>query len=171
MSEKSLLKRIVAIYADGGVTGRNPSKIGGTWAWCAVDKNGVRVIEKSGSVKAPASRLVTNNHTEQIAICLALEAMPENWSGTLYSDSRIAIGRVFFNWRTENLPRNIAERSKAALLRLGTIKTVLLQGHPTRADLKNGIGKKRGLPVSEHNVWCDKAAGEAGREYYNEHGF
>lgn len=44
-------------------------------------------------------------------------------------------------------------------------KTVLLQGHPTKADLACGIGKKRNLPVSIHNVWCDEACGKAAREF------
>ena len=40
---------------------------------------------------------------------------------------------------------------------MGAIITVLVQGHPTKAELENGWGTKRDLPVSEHNVWCDKA--------------
>ena len=147
---------IVALYCDGGVVGHNPSSIGGTWAWCAVDEEGNRVIERGGVVVAPPNRPITNNHTEQIAITLALEAMPDGWEGTVYSDSQIGLGRVFKGWRTANLPRNISERSRAAVARLGAIKTVLLQGHPTKSDLAAGIGKKRGLPVSQHNVWCDK---------------
>lgn len=156
---------IVALYADGGVIKKNPSPYGGTWAWCAVDGCGNRVIEKSGVVPATATRTVSNNHTEQIAITLALEAMPDGWSGTVHSDSQIALGRVFKGWREENLPANISIRSRRAVARLGRIQTVLLQGHPTRADLENGIGKKRGYPVSVHNVWCDKACGKAAEEY------
>lgn len=157
--------KITAIYADGGVISMNPSPIGGTWAWCGVNALSNRIIEKYGSFPAPDLRPVTNNHTEQIAITLALEAMPDNWSGTVYSDSQIAIGRVFKGWRENNLPRNISERSKAAVARMGEIKTVLLQGHPTKADLELGIGKKRNLPVSLHNVWCDKACGKASKEF------
>src|SRR5581483_9597584 len=109
---------IVALYCDGGVVGHNPSSIGGTWAWCAVDEEGNRVIERGGVVVAPPNRPITNNHTEQIAITLALEAMPDGWEGTVYSDSQIGLGRVFKGWRTANLPRNISERSRAAVARL-----------------------------------------------------
>ncbi|HRH46677.1 MAG TPA: hypothetical protein PKY82_33845, partial [Pyrinomonadaceae bacterium] len=67
---------IVALYCDGGVISMNPSPIGGTWAWCGVNAKGERVIEQSGAFPAPESRPVSNNHTEQIAITKALEAMP-----------------------------------------------------------------------------------------------
>lgn len=156
---------IVALYADGGVIRKNPSDIGGTWAWCGVDAAGNRVIERSGAFPAPDSRPVSNNHTEQIAITLALEAMPDGWSGSVYSDSQIALGRVFKNWRETNLPANISQRSAKAVKRLGKIQTVLLQGHPTKGDLELGIGKKRNLPVSIHNVWCDKACSAAAKEF------
>jgi ribonuclease HI len=159
------LKTVVALYADGGVIKKNPSPFGGTWAWCAVDSNGNRVIESSGVVPATETRTVSNNHTEQIAITLALEAMPGGWSGTVYSDSMIALGRVFKGWKENNLPKNISERSKKAVSRLGKIETVLLQGHPTKADLERGIGKKRGYPVSAHNVKCDQLCGEAAKKF------
>lgn len=159
-------ENIVALYADGGVIKKNPSPFGGTWAWCGVNAEGERVIEKYGAVPATETRTISNNHTEQIAITLALEAMPEKWSGIVYSDSQIALGRVFKGWRENNLPKNIAVRSKQAVARLGRIETVLLQGHPTKEDLKNGIGKKRGFPVSEHNVWCDKHCNKAAEEFW-----
>src|SRR5262249_31386011 len=157
--------QIVALYADGGVIQKNPSSIDGTWAWCAVDAEGNRVIEKGGVVEAPPGRPITNNHMEQIAITLALEAMPDGWSGTVYSDSMVALGRVFKGWRIKNLPPNVAKRSAAAVARLGQIKVVLLQGHPTQADLAAGIGAKRNLPVSEHNVWADNECGRQAKAY------
>jgi len=157
--------KIVALYADGGVIFKNPSTVGGTWAFCGVNAADQRVLEKYGAVPATPNRPITNNHTEQIAITLALEAMPDGWSGTVYLDSQIALGRVFKNWSERNLPRNISMRSKAAVARIGQIETVLLQGHPTKADLACGIGKKRGLPVSEHNVWADKSCHKAAEEF------
>jgi ribonuclease HI len=156
---------IVAIYTDGGVILKNPSTIGGTWAWCAVDADGNRVIERGGVVPARDGQQITNNHMEQIALTLALEAMPEGWSGTVYSDSMIALGRVFKGWRLKNLPANVAKRSAAAVARLGEIQTVLLQGHPTKADLARGIGAKRNLPVSIFNVWCDAECGRQAKAF------
>ena len=155
------LSKVVAIYTDGGVCGKNPSHIGGTWAWCGADLEGNRIVEASGAIPAPVGHPITNNHTEQIAIALALEAMPDGWSGTVYSDSEVALGRAFKSWRIRNLPHNVIERTAEAVARLGTIEPVLLQGHPTKADLECGIGARRNLPVSIHNVWCDKACQKA----------
>lgn len=163
------MSNIIAIYCDGGVILRNPSTIGGTWAWCAVDAEGNRIIERGGVVRAPAGREITNNHMEQIAICLALEAMPEGWSGIVHSDSQIALGRIFKGWRTKNLPAGIGLRSAKALARLGKLTSILLQGHPTKADLERGIGAKRNLPVSIHQVWCDKECGRQAQRYLAEH--
>jgi ribonuclease HI len=154
---------IISLYTDGGVIGRNPSDIGGTWAWCGVDETGTRVLEESGRVQA--FRPITNNHTEQIAIVKALEAMPEGWTGKLYTDSFVAMVRVFFNGKTRNLPINIIERTQAAVKRLGKVKPVLIAGHPNKSELANGIGRK-GLPVSEHNVWCDNACKEQAKEIH-----
>jgi ribonuclease HI len=156
---------IVALYADGGCILKNPSTIGGTWSWCGVDAQGNRVIERGGVVPATEARPITNNHMEQIAITLALEAMPDGWSGKVYSDSQIALGRVFKGWRIRNLPANVAQRSAAAVARLGRIEIALLQGHPTKADIARGIGAKRGLPVSIHNVWCDRECGRQAKAF------
>ena len=160
-----MLEQIIAIYTDGGVIGRNPSAVGGSWAWCAVDAEGNRIIERGGVVEAPPGRVITNNHTEYFAATLALEAMPEGWSGTLYSDSQITIGRLLWGWRCENLPVKAVERSRAALARLGRVEAVLLQGHPTKADLACGMGKKRNLPVSTHNVWADAECNRQAKAY------
>lgn len=157
--------KIVAVYTDGGVIKKNPSAIGGTWAWCAVDAEGNRVAQASGVVPAPLGRTVSNNHTEQIALVKAMEALPEGWSGRFYSDSQVALGRVFLNWATNNLPKNIIERTNAARLRLGKCDWRLLQGHPTKAELEAGWGVKRELPVSVHNVWCDKACTREAKAY------
>ena len=163
------MSEIVALYADGGLIVKNPSPYGGTWAYCGVDAEGNRVLARSGWIEAPAGRVITNNHTEQIALTLALEAMPDGWNGKVYSDSNIALGRVFRNYTTRNLPQNISDRSRAAVRRLGHITAILLQGHPTKKDLECGIGAKRKLPVSIHNVWCDKACTAAANDFKAKH--
>lgn len=165
---------VVELYCDGGVVLKNPSPYGGTWAWVAVDENGEVVKEDSGFVPAPEGRPVSNNHTEQIAIIKGLEAMEPGWSGTVLSDSMIALGRVFQSWRTKNLPDNIIKRTREALMRVGNPKTVLLKGHPTKKELERGTHTKRfktyekgpkivwkdiEIPVSIHNVRCDELCG------------
>lgn len=151
---------IIAVYADGGVIGINPSPVGGTWAWCHVNAAGERIQTASGIVRPWGNmKAITNNLTEMIALVLALEALPAGWSGQIYSDSKITLGRVFLNWRCDGIPMALQARMHVATDRLGVYQWWLLDGHPTRAQLAAGIGK-RGQPVSEHNVWCDHACCE-----------
>lgn len=161
---------IIAVYADGGVIGVNPSPIGGTWAWCHVDATETRIACDSGvTLPRPTCPLITNNLTEMIALVRGLSALPEGWSGAVYSDSQITLGRLFEGWKLNNIPLVLARQAQEALRRLDLANTyyVLLDGHPTRAQLLAGAGK-RGNPVSEHNVWCDQACGKAAKAYQAE---
>ena len=159
------LSQITQIFCDGGIITTNPSPIGGTYAFCGVDAFGERILERGGVIQSSPAEPITNNTTEQIAIVTALETLPDGWSGKLHSDSQIALGRVFLGWQTNGLPADIIRRTTHALARMGKIEHVLLQGHPTKADLACGIGKKRQLPVSIHNVWCDKRCQEEAFKY------
>jgi ribonuclease HI len=168
---------IIAVYCDGGCIKKNPSTIGITWAFTAINAAQEQVIKRGGVVPY-TNKPLTNNHAEQIAIVLALEAMPEGWSGHVYSDSRCALGRVFRAWSTHNLSQDIIDRSKAALPRLGRVGYTLLKGHPTPEWLErgysdvlsdfntNGNGVEY-LPVSQFNVWADKECGRQARTYLN----
>lgn len=161
------LSKVTHLYCDGGVVwdGKSgASSIGGTWAFCAIDAEDRFVFGRYGFVPATETKKVTNQHTEQIAIVLALEAMLDGWSGTVCSDSLIALRRVFKNGRTNNLPKNIIDRSRVALRRVGKVEMMLLEGHPTKKCLSAGVGKKRGHPVSKWNVWCDRACNHAKKE-------
>ena len=134
--DTEILKTIVAIFTDGGVIKKNPSAIGGTWAFVCVDAQNEKIYEESGVVPAPNGKSITNNQTEIIAIIKALEAMPENWNGILFSDSKISLGRVFEGWKMEGLTTNIIARAIAAKNRAGKdVKPILLQGHPTKKML------------------------------------
>jgi ribonuclease HI len=162
---------IIAVYADGGIIGRNPSFDGGTWAWCHINAAGERIKEDSGTVCSYgeagfASQAVTNNYTEMLALVNGLAALPAGWSGTVYSDSNITLGRLFRGWKWTGIPKWLIERAELALknLDLPNVKAVLLDGHPTKAQLAAGVGK-RGNPVSEHNVWCDKECGRQADKY------
>lgn len=159
---------IIAVYADGGVIGRNPSPYGGTWAFCHVNPDGARIAEASGTITpVPAGvALVTNNLTELYAVVGGLLALPADWSGVVASDSQITLGRLFWGWALAGIPEWLQNDMDKARRRLGwaNCAPVLLDGHPTRAQLATGIGK-RGNRVSEHNVWCDKACGEQARAF------
>jgi ribonuclease HI len=158
------LTEVVAIYADGGVIGANPSTTGGTWALCHVDAAGERIRHASGVLCARGILAdgVTNNMTEMAALVYALESLPDEWSGQVYSDSQVTLGRIFYGWKNKNLPISIVMRARAAVSRLGRLHPVLLGGHPTAAELTTGT-RKNGMPVSKHNVWCDGECGRIGR--------
>jgi len=157
----------IALYTDGGVIGQNPSPIGGTWAWCMVGADGTRTRHAYGYV-TPAdldTPTVSNNHTELLALVLGLEALPAGWAGTVYSDSWVSLQRVFLAAKLANVPPWLVDRLQT-LQKSGALKQMtytLLDGHPTRAELAAGIGK-RGHMVSEHNVWCDQQCSAIARE-------
>ena len=148
---------IVALYTDGGVIGQNPSLVGGTWAWCLVDASGEMRRHAFGRI-TPAelgAEAVSNNHTELLALVLGLEALDGDFAGTVYSDSWVSLQRVFRAAKLNNVPQWLIDRLQALQKsgRLANLDYTLLDGHPTRAQLEAGIGK-RGNPVSKWIVWC-----------------
>ena len=163
-----------ALYVDGGVITHNPSEIGGTWAARLLLK-GYTTQDRSGFVtpRHVGMPFVTNNLTEMLAMLNGLSMLGKGWHGTVYSDSQITIGRVSMGYRWKNIPKWMHakfQRVRADLVGgyslfsdVG-INFVLLDGHPTKAQLAAGIGK-RGHPVSEHNVWCDKECGRISADY------
>lgn len=161
------------LYCDGGVIDRNPSKDGGTWAFVWVIDD---LILKSGyGVITPAQagmETVSNNLTEMLALVRGLQSLPAIWSGTVLSDSQITLGRAFDTWKWKNIPnwlRAEFEAERARLTRWEKVEHTLLQGHPTKAELAAGFGS-RGYPVSEWNVWCDKACNQMAAEFLERRG-
>jgi ribonuclease HI len=157
-----------AIYCDGGVIRVNPSPIGGTWAVRFV-RDGEVIAERSGVITPirPGLPAITNNLTELLAVVSGLSKLPWTWTGTVYSDSQVTLGRVFDGWKWAGVPdwlRHDYERERIRLANWDQITHVLLDGHPTKAQLLAGIGR-HGYPVSEHNVWCDRECGKRAAEY------
>lgn len=156
------------LYCDGGVIGRNPSLYGGTWAFRRL-RDGLIVSEQSACISLLDAQVpaVTNNLTEMLALVRGLQSLPPTWIGVVYSDSLITLGRAFQGWKWKNIPpwlHQEYQQARGCLVNWKQIRWVLLQGHPTKAELAAGIGS-RGYPVSEHNVWCDKACGNRAAEY------
>lgn len=147
-------RKIVALYVDGGLVGKNPSDFGGSYAWALVDDKDELVKFGSGFVKTEDSP-TTNNHTEMWAAIVGMEQLPDGWSGTLYSDSKITLGRLFRGERTKNLPTDYIVKFKQNLARLGNVKGCHLDGHPSKVHLETGTGK-RGNPVSKWNKFVDQ---------------
>lgn len=159
---------LIDLYADGGVIESNPSSIGGTWAWCHVTVAGERLTSASGVITPAEAGLpfITNNLTELFALLEARESLPYAWNGTICSDSWVSLQRVFLAARLKNVPDWLVQRLQR-MQRDGWFSGCawkLLDGHPTKAQLLSGIGK-RGSPVSEHNVFCDAECQRRAREY------
>lgn len=158
---------MIQLFIDGGVVGKNPSKVAGTWAARLV-YDGVVIRESSGVITPKDAGLpsITNNLTEILALVKGLEMLSSNRVCTVYSDSQVTLGRAFQGWKWNNIPPWLHQLYRAQRDRLiwDEIAWVLLAGHPTKAQLSAGKGR-HGLPVSVHNVWCDHACQEAGQAY------
>lgn len=168
------------LYADGGVINKNPSPLGGTWAWVLVDDKDFAVIERdSGYVsRSEIGSDVTNNQMEFLAVIRGLlnitnpQALKE-----VRSDSNITLGRIFRDWSITNIPDWILEERKRAFKNYDTkawsnclmLKYTLVQGHPTDDELRAGIGKK-GRPVSKWNVLADKLCNDEAYEFLQNYG-
>jgi ribonuclease HI len=141
-------RRIKEIYTDGGLMFSNPSDKGGAWAWVGVDEERRIMIAKCDIVLVNGGQ-ITNNTTETMAIVKALEAMPNGWSGTIISDSEVALTRLFGTPRFHGCPPNVRDRLHKAVNRLGKLEKIHVSGHPSIRDLngENGYCPKSGLPL------------------------
>lgn len=139
---------VTAVYADGGVLNRNPSEVGGTWAFCLVNAIGGRVFGQAGHVAAEEVAplpWVSNNLTEVVALLLALENLPDGWAGAAFSDSKNAIrahmAAADLDPRKPGyLPDELWGRMVAARQRLGAIRWTLLGGHPRNTSWRPATG-------------------------------
>jgi hypothetical protein len=164
------LSNVKAVYTDGGLIKKNPSPIGGSWAWCAVDSedrlSGNIVASYGGGCIKPG---ITNNTVEYIAAVLAFEALPEGWSGLWLPDSENAVTRLLYGGLCVGLPAKVKIRGDAAVKRLGAIKVQMLGGHPTKKDLITGIRARDGKLVSKWNVWVDQECKRQNLIYLNQY--
>jgi hypothetical protein len=155
------------VIADGGVIAQNPSPIGGTWAYRIV-RDGEVLSSDSGAMK-PMFGPVSNNVAELYAVLRGIKEAAEKWDAAMLqglnvaSDSNVTLTRLTSAAsRWEGVPVDLRRWAIGYMPRIDV--AVLLDGHPTTLHLSCGAGK-RGRPVSEHNVWCDKAATAAGQAF------
>jgi len=146
---------MIDLYVDGGVCGKNPSPVGGTWAWCQVE-NGEMIRQGSGIITPEDIGLpvVSNNFTEIYAAIRGLQSMPEDWAGTIFTDSLITLRRITKGGKFNGIPEWL-RASVGALKQDRKWQAVLVKGHPSREDLERGCTMD-GKPVSAWNVFCDK---------------
>lgn len=151
----------LALFTDGGLVGRNPSRHGGTWAYC-ITEGDFRIDDASGLI-LPADfgiPTVSSNLAELVAAVSGLEAMPDGWAGDWFTDSSVTLARLTDRGMPGNtIPKAIIERAVAAVARLGKFRARLLGGHPTKVELRRGR-RADGAMVSRHNCFCDAACTE-----------
>lgn len=162
------------LYADGGVIGRNPSPWGGTFAALLVDpfaNDGAGgILTLTSGIVTPADAgsgiaAITNNYTELLAAVRALDLAPSGWRGTLYTDSWVTLCRIVRpRAGFAGIPDALQAELRAVKARAGRFDVILLDGHPTLAQLAAGVGK-RGNPVSKWNVECDRECGRLAAEW------
>lgn len=149
----------VRVYTDGGVIKRNPSVIGGTWAYVQTDERDQDVFEASGFVTPEqiGKPDVSNNVTELLAVLEAMEALPKGWAGEILTDSMVTLRRVRRTRKQAQLhgvPESMRLRLARCKRRLGGYTVSLLGGHPNKKEVAAGL-RKDGRPCSRHNVRCD----------------
>lgn len=165
--EEEKKMRGCGLYADGGVINKNPSALGGTWAWCQIDEYNRMTVSDSGILTPKEVGLVavTNNVTELFALVSGITHLRENWQGHIFTDSYITIRRVFHRGAMNGVPDWLARETEDAYQKLKHMKLlnkgVLLDGHPTEEQLRTGKGK-RGNLVSEWNRHCDRECNRRG---------
>lgn len=181
--EKIDLNRVRELYCDGGLMKKNPSSIGGSWAFCGVDSERKLLIAYADIVVCKESQIISNNTTETIAICKALELMPIGWDGTIISDSKVALTRTFSNPKFTGCPGNVRIRLKEAFNRLKVKNYIHVAGHPIITELKGEFGfdnetnlplsrklsdSGKQMPCSKHNAYVDALCNQVMKEYFEE---
>jgi len=153
------------VYTDGGVIGRNPSKIGGTWAAVFI-RGGEVLAERSGAILPSDIGMddVENNITETIAILLALETLPIGWNGTLFGDNLNSIRRAEHPEKIKAVVPKFIKDRMIAVRGILEPKFVLLGGHPTIAEVEAGV-RADGKRVSKWNVMADKLCCRAAADF------
>lgn len=152
---------IVQVFADGGPVGRNPSPIGGTYAYIIRFRlpkwtEWIEYRRQVGFIAPSASmEVITNNVCELVAVCTGIIesfSLLEEPTDVLevFSDSEVTLLRLFGNVKVDGLPpyaRVLFKDARFILRNLGQrANYTLLQGHPTIGELQDGVGKS-GRPV------------------------
>lgn len=144
------------IWTDGGVIARNPSTIGGSWAWVMVDTKNNRMVDSDSGIVVPDEKTDTikNNFTELYATLKALEAVSPEWDGVLHTDSLVTLYRLTGSNSFTGIPDEIKEWT-LKLRKDRRWQVELVAGHATKAEILRGTRKRNGLPTSKWNTWCD----------------
>lgn len=156
------------LYTDGGVIGPNPSVHG--LSWCFLHVTSGQVTCKRSGILTPMDLgidRVSCNDAETIAVVRALESVPPDWSGTLFTDSMVARQRLLNGKVAGRLPDHL--RGRVQSLQGRQLRIELVAGHPTTEELRQGRARRNGLPVSPFNAACDRECTRIARLYQENH--
>lgn len=155
------------LFTDGGVVGRNPSRRGGTWAWCIVVNDAI--VRRGSGIVTPSDldrEEVTNNDTEAFAAVRGLRyvlSLDPDWNGEWWTDSHVTLCRLTSS-PLHKMPPWL-QKIAASLRRGRTYVPVLCAGHPTTKEITTGRRSRNGLPTSIWNKWCDEECTKIARKY------
>ena len=164
------------IFVDGGLLGpKNPSKLGGTWAYCWVDEQGEMIRLKSGLILPgehnwEAGKTVSNNFSELAAAYMGLCSVGFYWPGTIYTDSKVTWWRITTGQGFAGIPSWLQE-SILEIRESSEYQATLIAGHPTARELEQGFAVRKSYrlptPVSKFNCLCDEECQRLAREFMN----
>lgn len=154
------MENTVNLYCDGGTIDKNPSPHGIVWAWIITDKKDTVILQtSSGFITNEELGLNgTNNIAEIIAAINGINYIKNyipNTNFVLKLDSQITLGRLFKNWKLNNVPAAVQKTLTELKEFIRTYgKPYQLKGHPTNKEIQNHRNMEN-APVSIYNVLCD----------------
>lgn len=152
---------IQSIWTDAGLLSRNPSDKGSVWAGVYVGQGGNVLMTKKGHLLCNQTLpSITSHVAELYAIIRALDSVPSEWTGEVYSDNETAIGWYFQTYKVNALPALVLREmltSRNRLFNFPKIEFAVCKSNPTQKELMY----KRALdgtdmPVSIYNKMADK---------------
>ncbi len=158
----------LSLFCDGGLIGRNPSSLGGTWCYCWVDASDQLIHYQSGFILPHEYELaaVTNNQAELVAAIRALASVPAGWQGLIHTDSKVTLHRI-----SRDIPPGkdgVPEALRLELMDLRRTRrwrAVFVAGHPNKQELTRGYRLRNHLPVSRYNQFCDSECQRLARNF------
>lgn len=161
---------MLKLYSDGGVVKKNPSPIGGTWAYVLVRDDQDIIGFNKGFISPQdmgVDEFVTNNQTELLAMVEGLSHLKHDAIVEICSDSEITLGRMFRGYALKNIPAwlvRVMKHEQERLIHFKKFTYTLMDGHPTAMEVQRGIGKK-GHITSKYNVLCDDMCNQVAQRY------
>lgn len=164
-----------SLWTDGGLLSRNPSKIGGTWAWVRVNEkleienqsSGI-LLPKHLNTEARVYTEVTNSHSEITAIYRGLRELPDDWIGEIVTDSKLCI-----SWLTQKdrLGERLVWKNCPDWLQERVIQEQnRIYGSGGHLKYRHVDGHQNDSIDHRFNILCDDMCRKEGEDYKERHG-